>query len=187
METKNEIIQKVQRYQEQFTAEVQRTAAILTFLHNFDGDQLFYRKNFTGHITASAYIINPQKDAILLLKHKALNRWLQPGGHVDLTDKTLLDAALREAEEETGIPAKKLELLHSDIFEVDSHIIPANDIKQEPEHIHHDIGFLFTCKILEIDIDEQESTAGKWVSFSELSADVDYEDVIKKITILTSH
>lgn len=82
MQKKEEIYQHIEKYLEQYPFEKPRTNAIDTFLNQFDGTELFNRKNFVGHITASAYIINPAKDALLLLKHKALKIWLQPGGHV---------------------------------------------------------------------------------------------------------
>lgn len=49
--------------------------------------------------TASIYIVQDAK--ILLHKHKKLGIWLQPGGHIEL-DEDPVQAALREAKEETG-------------------------------------------------------------------------------------
>lgn len=184
MQHKNEISGMVQQYENIYKDEAERTAPIKKFLEKFDGGQLFNRKNFTGHITASAYIINPQKDSLLLLRHKAFNRWLQPGGHVDESDDTLLHAALRETEEETGIKEANLFVVSDTIFNVDSHIIPYHQKKDEPEHIHHDISFLFLCNISEINIDEEESTAGKWVTFAELANDGAYKNLIQKIKLL---
>jgi 8-oxo-dGTP pyrophosphatase MutT (NUDIX family) len=181
MENKTEILNLIKEYELEFQGEVSRTEAIKIFLENFEGLELFNRKNFIGHITASAYVLNPTKDALLLLKHKALKIWLQPGGHVDETDNSLYDAALREAEEETGLSKQNLLRVNDLIFEVDSHAIPANDVKNEPPHVHHDISFLFVCNKEEINIDIDELTASKWVSFSELKDDPDYRDIILKI------
>src|SRR5688500_17181248 len=56
-----------------------------------------------GHITASPWITTPARDRFLLVHHRKLNRWLQPGGHADgQTDAA--DVAMREATEETGLP-----------------------------------------------------------------------------------
>ena len=181
MQSKIDILEMVQQYENIYTSEVEHTSPIKKFLEDFDGEQLFDRKNFTGHVTASAYVINPQKDSLLLLRHKAFDRWLQPGGHVDRSDETLLNAALRETKEETGINFDNLFLVTDSIFKVDSHSIPANELKKEPPHIHHDISFLFLCDILEINIDKKESTAGRWVPFSDIVNDIDYADLIKKI------
>lgn len=52
------------------------------------------------HVTGSAIVVGPR--GVVLLKHKRLGIWLQPGGHVD-SGEMPWDAALREAREETGI------------------------------------------------------------------------------------
>ena len=83
MENKLQIIELIKAYEMEFPGEAPRTKAIKTFMEEFNCVNLFDRKNFIGHITASAYVLNPAKDALLLLKHKALKIWLQPGGHVD--------------------------------------------------------------------------------------------------------
>lgn len=56
---------------------------------------------------ASAYIIDPTTKKILLVKHKDYNRWVQPGGHMELYE-TPEEAAVREAYEETGLKVKLL-------------------------------------------------------------------------------
>ena len=181
MENKKQILDLIELYELELPGEVLRTKAIKTFLENFEGHELFNRKNFIGHITASAYVLNPAKDSLLLLKHKALKIWLQPGGHVDETDTSLLDASLREAEEETGLSKQNLSRVNDLIFDVDSHSIPANEKKNEPPHVHHDISYLFVCNKEQINIDMGEITASKWVSFSKLNDHPDYRDIILKI------
>jgi 8-oxo-dGTP pyrophosphatase MutT (NUDIX family) len=66
-----------------------------------------------GHFTASALVVDPSRDAVLLTLHPRFGLWLQLGGHFE-DDRSVPDAALREAVEESGIPDLKLEpqLLH---------------------------------------------------------------------------
>jgi len=72
--------------------------------------QLNTRSNFVGHATASAYILDHDKRKVLLIKHNALGKLLQPGGHMEAEDVNPLETAKREAEEEVGINSNLLKL-----------------------------------------------------------------------------
>lgn len=56
-----------------------------------------------AHLTASAVIVHPDRERVLLCLHGRINKWVQLGGHCEPQDATLLDAALREAREESGL------------------------------------------------------------------------------------
>jgi 8-oxo-dGTP pyrophosphatase MutT (NUDIX family) len=56
-----------------------------------------------GHITASALVLSATGAEVLLTLHPRVGAWLQLGGHCEPEDETLVGAALREAEEESGI------------------------------------------------------------------------------------
>ncbi|MGB1701284.1 MAG: NUDIX hydrolase [Nannocystaceae bacterium] len=94
-----------------------------------------------GHFTASAFVLSPDRTRLLLIFHGKLHRWLQPGGHIDPDDASPMDAALREAREETD--AQGLSLAHEGIFDVDIHRIPA--LKDDPSHEHFDLRYLFVA------------------------------------------
>jgi coenzyme F420-0:L-glutamate ligase len=64
-----------------------------------------WRSCVPGHLTASALVIDPSRRSVLLTLHPRVKLWLQVGGHCEPSDSTLLDAAAREAREETGIGA----------------------------------------------------------------------------------
>lgn len=100
----------------------------------------FQRQLAHGHITGSALIINPAADRVLLLHHRKLDKWLQPGGHAD-GDENIRRVAEKEAFEETGL--KSLRLAGPAILDLDIHRIPAR--KNEAEHLHYDIRYLFTA------------------------------------------
>jgi coenzyme F420-0:L-glutamate ligase len=62
-----------------------------------------WRSCSPGHLTASALVIEPEQRLVLLTLHPRAGLWVQLGGHCELGDHTLLDAAAREAREESGI------------------------------------------------------------------------------------
>jgi len=99
----------------------------------------FSRSQFApGHITATGLVLDPDRDAFLLVHHKRLNRWLLPGGHVEPEDRTMEETARREVLEETEA------VLSADpgtLAGIDVHGIPAG--KGEPYHLHHDLIFVF--------------------------------------------
>ncbi len=101
----------------------------------------FDRDCFPGHITASAWIVSRESQAVLLTHHRKLDRWLQLGGHTD-GEADVLVAALREAEEESGLADFEPMPVAGgpEILDVDIHLIPAR--AGEPAHEHHDIRFL---------------------------------------------
>ena len=56
-----------------------------------------------GHLTASAVLLDADSSHVLLTLHPRVGRWLQLGGHCEPSDSSLVEAALREAREESGI------------------------------------------------------------------------------------
>lgn len=66
-------------------------------------NRLIDRKNFLGHFTASTFVVSKSTYHVALVHHNFLGKYLQPGGHIDESDNSPLDAAQRELQEETGI------------------------------------------------------------------------------------
>lgn len=188
MFTQTEVKDLLNTYLTLFPAEAQRIQLFSDYAARTETQNLYNRKNFDGHITTSAFIVNRSTREILLLKHKSLNRWLQPGGHVE-QDDTLIASALREAEEETGILVCELSHIaiteNSDVpFDIDPHYIPPNPKKQEEGHYHHDVRYLFAYTGNgNHEFNTEESTGLKWVPFHELSTDETFGHVIKKIEL----
>ncbi|WP_375580857.1 NUDIX hydrolase [Marivirga tractuosa] len=130
-------------------------------LYKSKGKKSFYRDNLEAHFTASAWIINPNSEEVLLLHHKKLNKWLQPGGHADgQTD--LEKVAKKEAEEETAL--NNLQLITNKIFDIDIHIIPEN--KGIPEHYHFDVRFAYFCTEIEKTQINSESNNFHWIKLN---------------------
>lgn len=187
LEDPKAIIERYHQYMSLYQGEVERQSMFKDYVAHTAFDDLYNRKNFEGHITASVIIIAHDAPQMLLLHHKSLDRWLQPGGHVDYTDDSVLAAALREAHEETGIGHGELELVSPGFSEqipidLDSHYIPANPAKSEDQHYHHDVRFLFRYKgSRDIAINQSESRNYRWVGFEELSLDRTFAMLVEKI------
>lgn len=129
-----------------------------------------------GHFTASAFVLSPEQDALLLIFHGKLARWLQPGGHIDETDRDVLAAARREVEEEVGISS--LELVSPAPFDLDIHAIPA--MRGEPAHAHFDVRFLFRAKDRSFRAGS-DAKAARWVPLDEVSLDTSDRSVMRAV------
>ena len=91
----------------------------------------FDRHAALTHVTASAVVVG--RRGVLLHRHRRLQRWLQPGGHLE-PGESPMEGARRESEEETGLaldhPTGGPVLLHLDVHEA------------ADAHMHLDIRFL---------------------------------------------
>ncbi|MEL6548312.1 MAG: NUDIX hydrolase [Myxococcota bacterium] len=133
-----------------------RMVALLTT----SGDAAFDRTHWTpGHFTASAFVLSPGGDSVLLIHHGKLDRWLQPGGHIETEDSSAFDAALREVEEEVGVSPTSLSSDRS-LFDVDIHPIPARGA--DPGHEHFDLRFLFRATSDRFDAGDEVKDARWW-------------------------
>ena len=120
-----------------------------------------------GHLTGSALVLSATEDLVLLLHHRKLHRWLQPGGHADPGETTGEAVALREALEETGIEGLALHAEAPRPLDVDVHAIPARG--SEPAHEHLDLRYLVIApSSAALTLKADESTDLRWFGWSEL-------------------
>ncbi len=135
------------------------------------GDDIHSRRTFPGHVTTSAFILDEEGQRILLIHHRSLERWLQPGGHYEPPDD-LAGSALREAVEETGVQGLTIDPWHrvSGLpVDIDSHRIPARPARDEPEHWHHDIRYVVRAGAgIELRPDLGEVHGAEWRELSAL-------------------
>lgn len=97
----------------------------------------FDRHQFApGHFTASAFVVSPSHDRVLLIEHPTLALWLQPGGHIEPEDTDPMSGARREVLEETGL----LAATRPTLFDIDIHEIPSR--ASAPAHLHYDLRFV---------------------------------------------
>ena len=137
------------------------------------------RKNFFGHFTTSGIVWDENENKILLIFHKKLERFLQPGGHIEEDDKNLWEAAKREVEEETGLLVEENNKFGKKPILLDIHKIPENLKKEELEHFHFDFVYVFKKKNnQEINLQLEEVSDFKWVDL-----DFSFQDeALKKVT-----
>jgi 8-oxo-dGTP pyrophosphatase MutT (NUDIX family) len=129
-----------------------------------------------GHFTASAFVLCPEGRRLLMVHHRKLGRWLQPGGHIEPSDESLHAAARREALEETGV--SELEPLGAGIFDVDIHPIPASP--REGAHSHFDVRYAFRARTEGL-VAAAEVQAARWVELDEVRELNPEESVIRGV------
>ncbi|MGW7431881.1 NUDIX hydrolase [Streptomyces sp. NPDC054861] len=144
--------------------------SVVTEVLDEAGDSIASRKEFRGHVTAGAALLRPD-GRVLTIEHRALRKWLLPGGHVEDSDTTLLDAALRELAEETGISPDQVEPDSGLPLHIDAHPIPANPDKGEGAHQHFDFRYLFRTTADLVELQEEEVTAYSWQFADMLTAE----------------
>lgn len=162
MTTRPQLISALQAYTTQDPDEISFIPRFLELLRDADAYQ---RTHLPGHLTGSAWIVDTSRKFVLLTHHAKLNKWLQPGGHAD-GDENILNVALREVHEETGL--HPLETPQHHLFDIDIHPIPAR--QDFPQHFHYDVRFLVVADKNEPLLLSEESHALAWVPLAEVAA-----------------
>lgn len=129
--------------------------SVQQFVQAFDAlEQPFLEDAGPVHVTGSAIVVTTDRSRVLLHKHKRLGLWLQPGGHID-PGELPWQGALREAVEETGLPAS---LVGSELVHVDVHPGPRG-------HTHLDLRYLVESPHVPPAPPEGESPDVQWLQW----------------------
>lgn len=156
---RSRLVAELEAYRGHHSEEEAAIDSMLSFLEAHS--DAFSRSCREGHITGSAFIVNPERSRALFVHHAKFDRWLQPGGHCEAGEGAL-EASLREAFEETGLEVG--EPFGSLPLDIDIHEIPARG--SEPRHLHLDVRYLFVVEESTARVSE-ESFAVEWLSFAE--------------------
>lgn len=141
--------------------ELDHRLRLHTLVDSFDDPWNRHRFD-PGHLTASAFVLHPDRDSVAMVHHAKLDRWLQPGGHVESDDADHEAAARREVAEECLIDT--VETIGP--IDLDIHVFPARD--GQAEHLHYDLRWAFTAGT--VDIGSGDGTlAVRWVPLDEVA------------------
>lgn len=134
---------------------------------------LLDRACMAGHATGSMLVLDPDGTHALVILHRGLGLWLQPGGHYE-PPGSLLDTALREVAEETGMVGVTTVIAGGVpvLLDVDTHPIPANPRRGEAEHLHHDFCWVGRAATRDGLVPQDAEVAGvAWRNLTALLAD----------------
>ena len=142
-------------------------------------DNLLTRENPLAHMTSSGYIVNKNRDKVLMIHHNIYNTWAWTGGHTD-GDSDLLHVAIKEAQEETGVKHFNIvnnEILSLDVLPVKGHFKKENYISA---HLHLSVAYVLECdENEELIIKKDENSGVKWIPISEINLYSNEPDMIE--------
>lgn len=168
---KKDIQKKLKNYLKIFPKEKEKFFLLQKQI--LEEQDILSRKNFEGHVTASGLIISHDKK-VLVMFHNTLEKFLQPGGHIEEIDRDIIQSAEREVKEETNLNDIKLHswcLENNSAIMIDTHKIPENRKKNENEHFHHDFMFIFRAEKTNIILDKNEVSGFFWIDIGEAMKD----------------
>ena len=155
---RNELLNLLRSYHTRYMDEVSYARRAIAYIEQ---NEDVFERAASVHVTGSAWVVSPDREKVLLMHHRKYGHWFQMGGHSD-GDPDVINVALKECAEETGVDPAHITLIDSSIFDVDLHDVP--QIGQVQAHGHIDIRFL-------VEIDDSveipgnhESHEVKWFS-----------------------
>ena len=136
------------------------------------------------HLTASALIVHPPTDRVLLRWHERQQAWLQVGGHGDPGETEPIEIALREGREETGLPDlapwPDAALLHLVV-------VPVPAMGDEPAHHHADLRFVLATDRPDAVQPEKPDAQLRWLTLSEaygLTNEINVHESLTRLGLL---
>lgn len=129
---------------------------------------VFNRTSLTAHMTVSAWVVNGERNKVLMAYHNLYKSWAWLGGHAD-GKENLLSVAVKEAKEESGLDTVQPvspDIASIEVLTVDGHI---KNGRYVPSHLHLNVTY-----ILEADETQSikpkcdENSAVAWIGFDDI-------------------
>lgn len=162
-----QLLQQVLAYTPWNEQEEADKKILLSFLHS--GEDILTRNNEVAHLTASAWVVSPDRSSVLMAYHNLYDSWAWLGGHAD-GDGDLMAVAMREVTEESGLSA--LRPLQDGIFSLETLCVNGHEKrgKYVPSHLHLNVTYLFEgdCAA-SLAIKPDENSAVAWIPVSEIA------------------
>jgi len=175
-------IQDIKNYIPVNEQESKDKEIIIDFINK--NEDVLARENEVAHLTSSGFIVNKNRDKVLMIHHNIYNSWGWTGGHAD-GDSDLLEVAIKEAKEETGITNVRPiidDICCIDILTVKGHIKKGKYIAP---HLHLSVAYVLEAdETEEVKVKEDENSGGKWVDIDkvlELTDEEHMKDVYSKL------
>ena len=154
------------------------------------GQDLYTRDNPVAHLTASSWVVSPDRKQVLLVYHNLYRSWAWMGGHAD-GDRDLCRVALRETREESGL--QDLTLVSPDIFSLESLTVDGHEKrgKYVSSHLHLNVTYLLEADPRQpIRVKPDENSGVAWFPVEEVAGKVSepwmmqriYSKLIGKVT-----
>lgn len=157
---------QIQNYKPYNEQEAKDKQTILKYIDTFD--DVLTRNNEFGHFTASSWAVNQERTKVLMIYHNIYRSWAWTGGHAD-GESDLLNVAIRELKEETGVENVKIvspDIFSLEILTVDGHVKKGNYVSS---HVHLNLTYLLEVDENEIlKIKEDENSGVKWVDLEDV-------------------
>ncbi len=168
MNYRQDLLEQLREFRPYNEQEENDRKTMISLLENVS--DIYERTNDIAHMTASAWIVNRQRNMILMAYHNIYDSFSWLGGHAD-GDENLLGVALREVREESGLKhVRELSdrILSLEILTVDGHEKKGRYVSS---HLHVNVTYL-----IEADSDEEltvkpdENKALRWFAIDEAIA-----------------
>ena len=159
------LFEQIKNYAPTNEQELRDKEQMLIFMRA--NDNCLTRENMVAHFTTSIWTVNKECTKTLMVYHNIYNSWSWIGGHADGVEN-LVEVALRELQEETGV--KNARLVSDEIFSIETLTVDGHIKKGAyvPCHLHFNVTYLAEADEAEaLVVNEDENQAVKWFTFDE--------------------